>query len=52
MGNTNSSNSIKQLNNNSNTNKNNKLIQDDSIFDKILEISNELIMTYKNDFLK
>ena len=51
MGNTNSSNSIKQLNNNSNTNKNNKLIQDDSIFDKILEISNELIMTYKNDFL-
>ena len=51
MGNSNSSNSIKQINNSSNTNKNNTLVQDDSIFDRILEISNELIMIYKNDFL-
>ena len=55
MGNSTSSNNIKQINSNSNSNsnssKNNNLILDDSIFDKILEISNELIITYKKDFL-
>ena len=51
MGNSASSDNIKQINTNSNSNKNNNIILDDSIFDKILEISNQLILTYKKDFL-